>query len=188
MTLAAALSSLDAALAGSRVGVRGDALLAPVASACLEMVRAYRADADAFAARGDTVNALASVAYAAGWLDAATALGLLDGDGSPAPLVEGAVPPDDTPRLAEKAGRYVAMLENAVGSAVPAPDEASPLHAAALAVLAVADAFARPAATLLACGALEASLSASSYAYGWLDAGVRAGLVGIAGDRSLFAV
>ena len=188
MTLAAALSSLDAALAGTRLGVRGDALLAPAASACLEMARAYRADADAFAARGDMVNALASVAYGAGWLDAATALGLLDGTGASGLLVEGAVPPDDTARLAEKATRYVAMLENALGSAVPAPDVASPLHAAALAVLAVADALAGPSAALLACGALEASLSASSYAYGWLDAGVRAGLVGIAGDRSLFAV
>jgi hypothetical protein len=80
------------------------------------------------------------------------------------------------------------MLEGAVGSAVPAPDVASPLNASALRILAVAEAFAGSAAVLLAGGALEASLSASSYAYGWLDAGVRAGLVGIAGDRSLFAV
>jgi uncharacterized protein len=186
MTLAAAFGTLDAALARARPGVRGDALLAPAATDCLGMVRAYRADAAAFAARGDAVNALAAVAYAAGWLDAALALGLLDGEESGAGLLRGVVA--DTPRLEEKAERYVAMLDAALGAAAPAPDPASPAHAAALAVLAVARAFLAPSARYLAGGELEASLSVSSYAYGWLDAGVRAGLLAIAGDRSLFAV
>ena len=60
--------------------------------------------------------------------------------------------------------------------------------AAALSVLAVVEALIAPSVLCLAGGDLEASLSISSYAYGWLDAGVRAGLVAIAGDRSLFAV
>ena len=80
------------------------------------------------------------------------------------------------------------MLGAALGSAAPAPDPASPAHAAARAVLAVAGAFLAPSTAFLADGDLEASLSVSSYAYGWLDAGVRAGLVAIVGDRSLFAV
>jgi len=187
MTLPAAFGSLDAALRGVRLGVRDDALLAPVAGDCLEMVRAYRADAAAFADRGDLVDALAAVAYAAGWLDAALVLGLLDGEGSGLGLLRGVVPGTDTARLDEKARRYMAMLGAALGSAAPAPDPASPAHAAALAVLAVAGAF-LPSAGFLADGDPEASLSVSSYAYGWLDAGVRAGLVAIAGDRSLFAV
>ena len=188
MTLAAGFGSLDAALAGVRPGMRSDALLAPAAADCLGMVRAYRADAAAFADRGDTVNALAAVAYASGWLDAAIAVGLLDGGGSEAALLRGVVPDRDTPRLEEKARRYAAMLGAALEAAAPAPDPASPAHAAARAVLAVAGAFLAPSTALLADGDLEASLSVSSYAYGWLDAGVRAGLVAIAGDRSLFAV
>ncbi len=188
MTLAAAFGSLDETLVGVRAGVRDDALLAPAAAVCLGMVRAYRADAAAFADRGDPVNALAAVAYASGWLDAAIAIGLLDGEDSGAGLLRGVVPGTDTPRLEEKARRYAAMLGAALAVAAPAPDPASPAHAAALAVLAVAGAFLAPSTALLADGDLEASLSVSSYAYGWLDAGVRAGLVGIVGDRSLFAV
>ncbi len=188
MTLAAAFGTLDAALACVRAGVREDALLAPAAADCLGMVRAYRADAAAFAGRGDPVNALAAVAYACGWLDAAVAVGLLDGPGSRVGLLQGVVPGEDAPRLAEKAGRYAAMLAAALEASAPAPDPASPAHAAALSILAVAGALLAPSARYLACGDLEASLSVSSYAYGWLDAGVRAGLVAIAGDRSLFAV
>ena len=188
MTLAAAFGSLDAALAGVLLGVRDDALLAPAAVACRGMVRAYRADAAAFVDRGDPVNALASVAYASGWLDAAIAIGLLDGEGSRLGLLRGIVPGTDTARLEEKTRRYAAMLGAALAAAAPAPDPASPAHAAALAVLAVAGAFLAPSAGFLADGDLEASLSVSSYAYGWLDAGVRVGLVGIVGDRSLFAV
>ncbi len=188
MTLAAAFGALDAALGGVRAGVREDALLAPAGADCLGMVRAYRADAAAFAARGDPVNALAAVAYACGWLDAALAVGLLDGTGPGIDLLEGVVPAADGPRLEEKARRYAAMLRKALEAAAPAPDPASPAHAAALSILAVAGALLAPSACYLARGDLEASLSVSSYAYGWLDAGVRAGLVGIAGDRSLFAV
>lgn len=188
MTLAAAFGSLDAALACVRAGVREDALLAPAAADCLGMVRAYRADAAAFAGRGDPVNTLAAVAYACGWLDAAVAVGLLDGPGSRVGLLQGVVPGEDSPRLEEKAGRYAAMLAAALEASAPAPDPSSPAHAAGLAVLAVAGALLAPSARYLACGDLEASLSVSSYAYGWLDAGVRAGLVAIAGDRSLFAV
>lgn len=188
MTLAAAFGFLDAALACVRPGVRGDTLLAPAAADCLGMVRAYRADAAAFADRGDPVNALAAVAYACGWLDAAIAVGLLDGEESGVGILREIVPGADAPRLEEKARRYAAMLGAALEAAAPAPDPASPAHAAARAVLVVAGAFLAPSAAYLAAGDLEASLSVSSYAYGWLDAGVRVGLVAITGDRSLFAV
>lgn len=188
MTLPAALEALDEALAAARAAVREDALLRPAADDCLAMVRAYRADAAVFAGRGDAVNALAAVAYAAGWLDAAVAVGLLDGTGSEVGLLRGAVPDRDAAKLGEKAARYAAMLGGAVAGAAPAPDPASLAHGAARRVLAVADGLLGPANALLADGDPEGSLSVSSYAYGWLDAGVRAGLVAIAGDRSLFAV
>ncbi|NLX49281.1 MAG: DUF357 domain-containing protein [Methanospirillum sp.] len=188
MTVAASLDRLDACLARARPGVREDALLAPAASDCLEMVRAYRTDAAVFAARDDPVNALAALAYACGWLDAALVLGLLDGTETGAGLLRGTVPGRHAARLGEKARRYAAMLGSAALSAGPAPDPASPAHAAALTVVAVARAFHGAAAALLAGGDCEASVQVSSYAHGWLDAGVRSGLLAVGGDRSLFAV
>ncbi len=45
----------------------------------LAMARAYLADAEHFAAKGDPERALAAASYAHGWLDAGVRLGLLDG-------------------------------------------------------------------------------------------------------------
>jgi hypothetical protein len=45
----------------------------------LAMARAYLADAEHFAQRGDLERALAAASYAHGWLDAGVRLGLLDG-------------------------------------------------------------------------------------------------------------
>ncbi len=45
----------------------------------LSMARAYLADAEHFAQKGDLDRALAAASYAHGWLDAGVRLGLLDG-------------------------------------------------------------------------------------------------------------
>lgn len=187
MTLADALAQLDRRLSGAVPTPPAGTLLRPVAEDCLEMVRAYRADAATFAGRADPVNALASVAYATGWLDAASALGLAscgrDGCAFPA----GTVPEGRAGHLEEKTGRYAVMLEGAVAAARPAPDPASPARQAAVSVLRVA----------ACCSGLgrawmdrdrETALALLSYGHGWIDAGVRAGLVAIVRDRSLFAV
>lgn len=187
MTFVAAFETLDRRLTASSPSPAAGTLLRPAAEDCLEMVRAYRADAATFAAQSDPVNALAAVAYAFGWLDAVVALGLARGEEADCPPPTGVVPADRAGQLDEKSRRYAAMLEGAVAAAGPAPDPASPAHAAAGAVLRVAR----------CCSALggarldsdqETALALLSYGYGWLDAGVRAGLVAIAGDRSLFAV
>lgn len=187
MTIAPALEALDRRLAGTAPSLPAGTLLCPVVDDCLGMARAYRADAATFAARGDPVNALASVAYAAGWLDATVALGYAMGERDRCPAPVGIVPPERADHLEEKTGRYAAMLEGAVAAARPAPDPASPARAAAEAVLRVA----------ACCSGLgqawigqdrETALVLLSYGYGWLDAGVRAGLVAIIRNRSLFAV
>ena len=187
MTFEAALEALDRRLAGTTPSLPGGALLCPVVDDCLEMVRAYRADAATFAARGDPVNALASIAYAAGWLDATVAFGFATGERGRCPAPVGMVPPERADHLEEKTGRYAVMLEGAVAAARPAPDPASPARAAAEAVLRVAG----------CCSGLgrawigrdrETALALLSYGYGWLDAGVRTGLVAIVRNRSLFAV
>jgi len=187
MTLAAAFEALDLRLAATSPCPPAGALLEPAAEDCLGMVRAYRADAATFAGRGDFVNALAAVTYAFGWLDAAVALGLAGGGGPDCPPLTGVVPADRAEQLDEKSRRYAAMLEGAVAAAAPAPDPASPARDAAEAVLRVARC-----CSILGRARLdsdqETALSLLSYGYGWLDAGVRVGLVAIAGDRSLFAV
>jgi uncharacterized protein len=53
--------------------------LAGASEDILSMARAYLADAEHFAARGDLDRALAAASYAHGWLDAGVRLGLLDG-------------------------------------------------------------------------------------------------------------
>ncbi len=187
MTFEAVFGALDRRLAATSPCPPAGALLRPVAEDCLGMVRAYRADAATFAGRSDPVNALAAVTYALGWLDAAVALGLAGGRGPDCPPPTGVVPADRAGQLDEKSRRYAAMLEGAVAAARPAPDPASPARGAAEAVLRVARC-----CSVLGGARLdsdqEAALALLSYGYGWLDAGVRAGLVGIAGDRSLFAV
>ena len=187
MILETAFGTLDRRLAVARPCPPGGTLLEPAAGDCLEMVRAYRADAATFAARGDSVNALAAVTYAFGWLDAAMALGLARGGGPDCPPLTGVVPADRAGQLDEKSRRYAAMLEGAIAAAAPAPDPASPARDAAEAVLRVARC-----CSILGRARLdsdqETALSLLSYGYGWLDAGVRVGLVAIAGDRSLFAV
>ncbi len=187
MTMKAALEALDRCLAGAGSALAEGSLLSPSVDDCFAMVRAYRADAATFADRSDPVNALASVTYAAGWLDALIALGFVTGGGEALRPPGGIVPPERASQLEEKTGRYAAMLVGAVAAARPAPDPASPAREAADAVLRVA----------VCCSRLgqvwtgrdrETALALLSYGYGWLDAGVRVGLVAIVRDRSLFAV
>jgi len=53
--------------------------LAGASDDILSMARAYLADAEHFAQKGDLDRALAAASYAHGWLDAGVRLGLLDG-------------------------------------------------------------------------------------------------------------
>lgn len=153
----------------------------------IEMARSYREDGLSFFGDGDLVNALASAAYGAGWLDAGGALGLVR---VRAPvgllLMAGSVSGDQHNRLEEKAGRYIRMLNEALGSVEVAPDPGSSLHPAARRIEAVATLFYREA--VLRQGSLEESLSCSSYGYGWLDCGARAGLFRVVTGRHLFTL
>ncbi len=53
--------------------------LAGASDDILSMARAYLADAEHFAQKGDLERALAAASYAHGWLDPGVRLGLLDG-------------------------------------------------------------------------------------------------------------
>lgn len=89
MTLPAAkidryLDTTRRALAKVKVVAPAPSWAARVADDFFAMARNYHADAVAFRAKGDHVNAFACVNYAHGWLDAGARLGVFDVGGDDA--------------------------------------------------------------------------------------------------------
>ncbi len=156
----------------------------------LEMAAAYRADGCTFFSGGDHVNALASFAYGLGWLDAGLALGLVrcDGEVPAADGIAAEIPAALAGHLREKTHRYERMLGEAAVSVEGGPDGSSPLHRAAEDCIAAAEHALADGRAYLRDDDYPAALARFSYGYGWLDAGVRAGLLRITGRRDLFTV
>lgn len=186
-TIHEGLAALIAGLEGAAPAASEGTPFGLLGNEVIEMARSYSQDGDSFLCTGDQVNALASAAYGAGWLDAGVALGLVS---APSPvgvlLMAGPVSDDQQDRLKEKTDRYIRMLGEALGSIEVAPDPGSSLCQAALRVEAVAAHF--------LCEAVDRressgeSLSCSSYGYGWLDCGARGGLFRVTGSRHLFTL
>lgn len=160
----------------------------------LEMALAYLSDGGTFLASGDEVNALASYAYGLGWLDAGIYTGLVSCTGNTRFMTlkcDDEIPESLGGHLEEKTGRYRRMLDSAIRSVIPAPDTESPVFAAAERII---DNAKIHYAMGLDYESREEGLSLSSalwhfsYGYGWLDAGVRTGILSITGDRTLFTV
>ncbi|HOT03428.1 MAG TPA: DUF357 domain-containing protein [Methanolinea sp.] len=154
------------------------------------MADSYLHDGDHFASRGDIVNALASFAYALGWLDAGEGLGLIHAPGRDHQWIfrEVVVPADTGLRLVEKTQRYHVLLSTAIGAAVAAPEPCTAISGAADRFILAAGVFRDYGRYFLSSGKLPNALGSFSYGHAWLDAGVRAGLLRIEGPRDLFAV
>ena len=165
----------------------GGSALRRVAGEALDMAEAYLADGRTFLSSGDLVNGLAAFAYAAGWLDAAIALGLFTGGtplGVPAFSEEaGAL---GGGRLREKTGRYRRMLSGALEAVECSPDPGSPLYLAAASILERSRALLGEGDRHAGEGREADALACYSHGHGWLDAGVRAGLFRILHSRDLF--
>ncbi len=177
------------ALARTRIAVPGGTLLHRAAEEVLEMAAAYEGDGRVFLRSDDPVNALAGFAYGLGWLDAGSRLGLL------APLtahppggIDDCIPGDKSAHLHEKTHRYQRMLRLALTMVEPAPDESSPMHAGSEDFHATARSWYMEGLEHLETGDLAGSLARLSYGYAWLDAGIRAGLLRVTGERELFTV
>jgi hypothetical protein len=155
----------------------------------VEMAGAYARDGMIFLEKGDPVNAIAAFAYGAAWLDAGSRLGLFDRTDSLPPVLEGEeVPPPYVSLLHDKTTKYRGMLSRALAAVADAPDPSSPLRAATEVFLTRArEALEEGNGSLAHARPLHA-LSWYAYGHGWLDAGVRTGVLSIRGDRSLFAV
>jgi hypothetical protein len=189
MTLLSSDLTLEAALGAVVPAVPEGSALAQVAACVLRMAESYLSDGRVFAGRGDLVNAHASFAYAFGWLDAGAYLGLYRGVRVPSSYdFAASIPPSLADHLEEKTARYERLLSQALSSVGPAPDAETPMFAAACRVREVGRAALEDGGGHAACGRRDQALGWYSYGYGWLDAGVQAGLFVITGSREIFTV
>ncbi|WP_214020705.1 DUF357 domain-containing protein [Methanoculleus sp.] len=177
------------ALSRTRIAVPEGTLLYRVAGEVVEMAAAYHSDGIVFHRTGDPVNALAAFAYGLGWLDAGSRLGLLEPLAAhPPSLVDACIPDSQSAHLDEKTRRYRRMLHSALLMVETGPDEASPLYAAAEALRSAAHSWYADGVEHLDAGDRAGALARFSYGHAWLDAGIRAGLFRITGERGLFTV
>ena len=177
------------ALSRTRITVPEGTLLYRVAGEVTEMAAAYHSDGVVFLRTGDPVNALAAFAYGLGWLDAGSRLGLLEPLAAhPPDRVNTCIPDSQSAHLDEKTHRYRRMLDSALAMVEMGPDMASPLYTGADGLRSAAHSWYAEGVERLDSGDRAGALARFSYGYAWLDAGVRAGLFRITGDRSLFTV
>jgi hypothetical protein len=88
----------------------------------------------------------------------------------------------------ELLSRYLRLTREALAVVRPGPPERSFLRGGSDDVLAMARAYLSDAEHFLASGDRDRALAAVSYAHGWLDAGVRLGLLDGGGDASRFTL
>jgi hypothetical protein len=161
------------------------------ARSVLTMAESYESDGRTFLASDDMVNALASAWYGFGWLHFGISYGLLK-SAVPAscPFLSPCepLPPGFRDRLLEKTGRYERLLDTARHAVRPAPEAGTAPCIFADRVLLIVSAYAGSGNLCRASGVPEDALARFSYAHGWLDAGVTAGLFVITDHHDLFTV
>ncbi|MDG6258065.1 MAG: DUF357 domain-containing protein [Methanomicrobiaceae archaeon] len=155
-----------------------------------EMVAAYCTDGGVFLERGDLVNAHASFTYGRGWFAAGCLIGLLvtARQPEPLPIFTETMPMHLHDHLFEKTGRYARMLGEAQDAVECAPDRESPMYETARAIWQNACVSRERGREWQERGARINALGWFSYGYGFLDAGIRAGLLRITEKRHLFTV
>jgi uncharacterized protein len=84
--------------------------------------------------------------------------------------------------------KYLALTREALERVRPAPPERSFLAGASADILAMARAYLSDAEHFAQSGDLDRALAAASYAHGWLDAGVRLGLLDGGNDDRRFTL
>jgi hypothetical protein len=91
----------------------------------------------------------------------------------------------DAPPLLE---RYLTLTREALALVTPGPPERSFLREASDDILGMARAYLADAESFVKKGDRDRALAAVSYAHGWLDAGVRLGLLDGKGDDRRFTL
>jgi len=182
---------LSRELAVTRIVPPAGTPLANLARTIYGMARAYAEDGATFFSKTDPVNALAAYYYGFGWLHFGIAYGLLSGPKKPACPFDGqheTMPPAHMARLDEKVQRYARLLDTACASVITAPEPETVTGVFAGRVIAIGAGYARGGHLGLAAGEREAALARFSYGHGWVDAGARAGLLALTGNREIFTV
>lgn len=175
----------------TRIVPPADTPLAVLGDTVCGMARAYADDGGTFFSRGDLVNALAAYYYGFGWLHFGLAYGLLSCAKTPACPFDGqheTLPPVHAARLDEKVHRYARLLDTACASVLPAPEPETAAGTFARQVMVIGTSYARGGRSGLAADAQEAALAQFSYGHGWIDAGARAGLLALTGNREIFTL
>jgi len=165
--------------------------LAELAATTYGMAHAYADDGGTFFSQRDLVNALAAYYYGFGWLHFGIGYGLLACPKKPACPFDGqheTLPPAHMARLDEKVQRYARLLDTACDSVAPAPEHETVAGVFARQVMVIGTSYARGGRSSLAAGAREAALARFSYGHGWVDAGARAGLLALTGNREIFTI
>lgn len=88
--------------------------------------------------------------------------------------------------LEERSRRYIEMTENALSMVKIAPTEESFLYRGAVDFINMCRDYLNDSKYFFSNGDYENSLAASSYAYAWLDAGIRLGLLAAPKDYKRF--
>ena len=189
MTLEEYGALFSEALSRTRTAVPAGTPLGRAADEVLEMAAAYLSDGWTFLRTGDPVNALAAFAYGLGWLDCGTSLGLLEPQSGHPPVgVDAQIPDAMSAHLHEKTHRYRRMLNAALSAVEVGADEASPLYAGGEVLYSWAAFWYKEGVERLEAVDLPGALARYRYGYAWLDAGIRAWLFRITGERDLFTV
>jgi len=182
---------LSRELEETRIVLPAGTPLAALALTTSGMARAYAEDGVTFFSSDDPVNALAAYYYGFGWLHFGIAYGLLSCPKKPACPFDGqhvTLPPAHMARLNEKVQRYARLLDTACASVVPAPEPETVAWVFAGRVIVIGAGYARGGHSSLVAGEREAALARFSYGHGWVDAGARAGLLALTGNREIFTV
>jgi hypothetical protein len=185
------LALLAMVLESTAVAVPEQSGLGRSARAVLKMAAAYESDGRTFSAAGDRVNALACAWYGFGWLHFGITYGFLTStvrEDCPFFSPCEALPPRFRDQLLEKTERYERLLKTARHAVRPAPEAGTAAGGFADRVLLIASVYAESGNRCQRSGEPEDALARYSYAHGWLDAGVTAGLFCITGHHELFTV
>lgn len=156
----------------------------------LEMSRAYSSDGFVFLDNGDEVNALASFAYGSGWIDTGMKAGVLANNpmGIPPKGCDKDIPERLSEHLNEKTFRYKRMLRSALTSVCINSEPELPLYPAGKEICRIAHRYYTAGCIEIEENSLADGLALLSYAYGWIDAGVRTGILKVTKNRELFTI
>lgn len=181
---------LSGILQNLAVQAPGGSLLSLAGGEIRMMAQCYLEDGRYCMARDDPVNALASFAYAAGWLDTGCYIGILPSGPLCKNLLGGSTPIPDRfhPQLVEKSCRYQHLLDDAITASVPGSETGVHWYEGGDRVISVATAYLAGGKMFLRAERYVDALSCFSYGHGWLDTALRVGLTRIVGNRDLFAI